>query len=97
MALAEITTGFAGEDKKSLDTRKPPFAKISTGLPTAQRKQREVLSHERHTKSITFKMAMPVSYRVRSEISKERGVWEDKGRHWSYSEETVRPEKCRNR
>ncbi|MGI6004879.1 MAG: hypothetical protein ACOX88_05645 [Christensenellales bacterium] len=37
VALAKITTGSAGEDQKSLDTRKPPFAKISAGLPTAQR------------------------------------------------------------
>jgi len=30
--------------EKSLDTRKPPFAKIDAGSPTALRKQKEVIA-----------------------------------------------------
>ena len=34
------------------------------------------MSHERHKKFITFKVAMPVSYRVRAKISEKRDIWE---------------------
>ena len=94
VALAEKSSGSAGEDKKSLDTRKAPFGKIDAGLPTAQKPKG--VSHERHTKFITFQVAVPVAYCICSKISKERGIWKNQKRYRRNNTKAMRTKECRD-
>ena len=65
---------------KILRYKKPPFAKMEAGSPTAP-KAKGVFVDERHTKFNTFQVEMPVPYRICTEISEERDIWKNQGRH----------------
>ena len=65
---------------KILRYKKPPFAKMEAGSPTAP-KAKGGFVDERHTKFNTFQVEMPVPYRIRTEISEERDIWKNQGRH----------------
>lgn len=63
---------------KILRYKKPPFAKMEAGSPTAPKGG---FVDERHTKFNTFQVEMPEPYRIRPQISKEREIWKNQGRY----------------
>lgn len=53
---------------------------MDAGLPTASKAKGGFVG-EGHTKFNTFQVEMPVPYSICSEISKERDIWKNQGRH----------------